>query len=140
MAISGKVYSPKEWRVAISEETTFGTAVTTGWLELYVTSISKVDYSGMLKDDTPRQAGKRVRDLDDIHVQLAVGHYAYDFEFVLTAITSDLLMYGVLQNVSEAVGTPFKKDFVIDETTTQRDFFLNEGKVYSFLLNNPITG
>ena len=43
MAISGLVFSPKEWRVAIAEESTFGTAVTSGFNELYVTSISKVD-------------------------------------------------------------------------------------------------
>lgn len=139
MAISGLVYSPKEWRVAIAEETTFGTAVTSSFLELYVTSISKVDYSGIVKDDTSRHSGKRVRDVDDVHIQTAGGLYAYDFECVLTKITADLLMYGVLQNVSEAVGTPFKKDYVVDENTTQPDFSANSGKFYSFLLHNPIT-
>ena len=139
MAISGLVFSPKEWRVAIAEESTFGTAVISGFNELYVTSISKVDYSGIVKDDTPRHSGKRVRDVGDVHVQLAGGLYAYDFECVLTKITSDLLMYGVLQNVVEDMSTPFKKDYVVDENTTQPDFSANAGKFYTFLLHNPIT-
>lgn len=139
MAISGRVLSPKEWQLAISEESTFKTAVVSGFKELYVLSMSVVDYGDIIKDDTPRFSGKRVRDTGDVHVQLAGGKYAIDFECVLTDITSDLLFYGVLQNVSEAVGTPFQKDYVIDETTTQPDFTANNGKFYSVLLHNPIT-
>ena len=139
MAINGLVFAPKQLQLAIAEETTFGTAVVSGFNELYVTSLSVLDYGGILKDDTPRHSGKRVRDVGDTFIQTAGGEYRIAFECILTKITLDLLMYGVLQNVSEAVGTPFQKDYVIDETTTQPDFSADAGKFYSVLFHNPIT-
>ena len=139
MAIDGDVHSGKQFRLAIAEETTFGTAVATGWKELLVRSISDIDFGGVVKDFEPRHAGKRVRDASDNFIQEAGSEFRMSFDCVLTDLTADLLMYGVLQNVSEAAGTPFKKDYVIDETTTQPDFSGNNGKFYTVLLHSPVT-
>jgi len=139
MAISGLVYAGKEFRLAIAEESTFGTPVTSGFLELLVMGISDIDFGGIVKDISPRHSGKRVRDVDDVLIQTAGGEYRISFDCVLTNITADLLLYGLFQNVSEAMGSPFQKDYVVDENTTQPDFAANGGKFYTVLIHNPIT-
>lgn len=140
---STNVHAASDFRVAIANETTFGTANTTQgeFYELHITDNAQVDWGGLIRESVKRSNGKRVKDNKDVFVQTAGGTYTVSVSGVLTDNTADLLLYGAIQDlVSEAATTPFQKIFELDASTTQPDFGGNGGKFYTMLLSNPASG
>jgi len=144
MAISTNVYVGPQFRVAIAEESTFGTAITTqtNFKELEITSTPWPDYSGIVREVRKRADGKRVLSYKDIYVDEEGGAdgYTVNIEGILTDITADLLIYGVMQDlVSEDATTPYLKEFEWDGSTDGD----NSGSPYKFYtINgyNPASG
>jgi len=141
MAISGQVYAPSQFRLAIAEETTFGTPNTTqsAFYELDILSPTQPDMaSGVVEDVRKRADGKRVMSHTDTYRASTGGLYVIPFECIVTNVTADLLIYGVMQDiVSEEVGTPFQKIFEFDPNTTGPDFSANAGKFFTVLGADP---
>ena len=140
---STNVHAASDFRVAIAQESTFGTANTTqgDFYELHITDNAQVDWGGLIRESVKRSNGKRVKDNKDVFVQTAGGTYTVSVSGVLTDNTADLLLYGAIQDlVSEAASTPFQKIFELDASTTQPDFGGNAGKFYTMLLSNPASG
>lgn len=143
---STNVHAASDFRVAIANETTFGTANTTQgqFYELHITDNAQVDWGGLIRESVKRSNGKRVKDNKDVFVQTAGGTYTVSVSGVLTDNTADLLLYGAIQDlVSEAATTPFEKIFELDASTTQPAFGAadpSEGKFYTMLLSNPASG
>lgn len=140
---STNVHAASDFRVAIANETTFGTANTTQgeFYELHITDNAQVDWGGLIRESVKRSNGKRVKDNKDVFVQTAGGTYTVSVSGVLTDNTADLLLYGAIQDLdSEDASTPFTKIFELDASTTQPDFGADGGKFYTMLLSNPASG
>ena len=140
---STNVHAASDFRVAIAQEDTFGTANTTqgDFYELHITDNAQVDWGGLIRESVKRSNGKRVKDNKDVFVQTAGGTYTVSVSGVLTDNTADLLLYGAIQDLaSEGDSTPFQKIFELDASTTQPDFGANGGKFYTMLLSNPASG
>ena len=69
MAIDGTVTAGSQFEMAISEESTFGTAITATtsdtWKLLHLTEHQEWDLSGMIRDETMRLRGSRVPHNED---------------------------------------------------------------------------
>ncbi len=144
MAISGVGPAGSEFEFAISEESTFGTAITATttdiWKLLHITEVPQWDLSGIVRDSTMRARGSRVPHNTDNYVTRAGGTILIPFTCVVTDITYDLLMYGVMQDlVSEDASTPYEKIWEWDSATTEPDFASNAGKFYTVVLNGGIS-
>jgi hypothetical protein len=121
MAIDTNLYSKNQFRFAIAEESSFGTAITTqtNFKELWITEPVQIDYSGIVRDEAKRADGKRVLSHTDVYVDDNGGEYTVSVSGILTDLTADLLIYGVMQDlVSEAATTPYLKSFEWDGSTT----------------------
>jgi hypothetical protein len=144
MAISTNVYVAPQFRVAIAEESSFGTAITTqsSFKELEITNTPWPDYSGIVREVRKRADGKRVLSHTDIYVDEEGGADGYTVitEGILTDLTADLLLYGVMQDlVSEDATTPYLKEFAW-RGATDGD---NSGVPYKFYTvngYNPASG
>ena len=140
MAASTNIYSAKDYRVAIAEESAMGTAITSqgSFKELQITEAPQLDWGGVIRESVKRSNGKRVKDYRDVYVATAGGSYTVTVTGVLTDLTVDLLTYGVMQDlVSEAGSGTYAKIFEWDSSTTQPDFGGNAGKYYTLLLARP---
>jgi len=129
------LYSRNEFRFAIAEESTFGTAITTqsSFKELHITDVPQIDYSGIVRDQTKRSDGKRVLSQSDTYLSTSGSTYTVAVSGVLTDLTADLLIYGVMQDlVSEAATTPYLKIFEWDGSTDGN----NSGSPYKFYTLN----
>ena len=141
MAIDTSLYSKNEFRFAIAEEATFGTAITAqgSFKELHITDNPQLDWGGIIRDQAKRSDGKRVLSHTDTYLATAGGTYTCAVSGVLTDLTADLLLYGVMQDlVSEDGSTPYLKTFEWDGSTDGDD----SGSPYKFFtLNgyNPAT-
>ncbi len=143
MAIDGTVTPGSQFEMAISEESTFGTAITATttdiWKLLHLTEHSEWDLSGLVRDETMRLRGSRVPHNTDNFFSRAGGIVVIPFTCVATLITLDLLLYGVMQTIaSEDAASPFEKIFVWDSSTTQPQFTDDTGKFYTVVLNGGI--
>ena len=119
MAISTTVYSATGWRVAIAEQTVWGTPNTTQseFYELHVSEITLPDFSGLLSDETKRSNGKNIMDALDIFRSNAGSENTLTANVVLTPTTLPMLLYGSLQAITSEGGTdPFLKTFTVDGT------------------------
>ena len=144
MAISGIGPAGSEFEFAISEESTFGTAITATttdiWKLLHVTEIPQWDLSGIVRDSTMRSRGSRVPHNEDNFITRAGGTILIPFTCIVTDITYDLLIDAVMQDlVSEDVSTPFEKIWEWDSATTEPDFAGNAGRFYTVALNGGIS-
>ena len=144
MAIDGTITAGTEYEFAISEESTFGTAITATttdiWKLLHITEVPQWDLSGIVRDSTMRSRGSRVPHNEDNFITRAGGTILIPFTCIVTDITYDLLIYGNMQDlVSEDVSTPFEKIWEWDGATTQPDFVSNAGKFYTVVLNGGIS-
>tara|TARA_R100000808_G_C2133947_1_gene142576 strand:+ start:565 stop:1596 length:1032 start_codon:yes stop_codon:yes gene_type:complete len=116
-----KLYSRNEFRFAIAEESTFGTAITAQgeFREIYITDTPQIDWGGIIRDEVKRADGKRVMSHTDVYQATAGGTYTCSVSGILTDTTADLLLYGAMQDlVSEAAGSPFLKTYEWDGSTT----------------------
>lgn len=125
MATAIQAYAKSEFRFAIAEESTFGTAITTqtAFKELLITDIPQIDWGGVVRDEAKKSDGKRVLSNKDVFLQTAGGEYTVSVAGILTDNTADLLLYGVMQDLTgatpgEAATTPFAKVFEWDGSTT----------------------
>ena len=140
MAASTNVYSSKDYRVGIAQETAMGTANTTQaqFYELDITESPQLDWGGVIRESVKRSNAKRVKDYRDVYVATAGGSYTVSISGVLTDTTADLLFYGCMQDlVSEGGSSPFTKTFEWDADTTQPDFGGDAGKYFTMLLASP---
>ena len=143
MAIDGTVTAGSQFEMAISEESTFGTAITATttdiWQLLHLTEHSEWDLSGLVRDETMRLRGSRVPHNTDNYFSRAGGTVVIPFTCVATDIILDSLLYAVMQDlVSEDATTPFEKIFEWDSSTTQPQFTDNTGKLFTVVLNGGI--
>lgn len=141
MAIDTSIYSKNDFRFAIAEEGTFGTAITAqgSFKEILITDTPQIEWGGIIRDETKRADGKRVMSHTDVFQTTAGGTYSCSVSGILTDTTADLLLYGVMQDLhEEAAGTPFLKTLHWDGSTDGD----NAGSPYKyFTLNgyNPDT-
>ena len=129
------LYSKNEFRFAIAEESTFGTAITTqsNFKEIYITDTPQIDWGGIIRDQAKRSDGKRVLSHTDTYLATAGGTYTCSVSGILTDTTADLLLYGVMQDlVSEAGTTPYLKTFEWDGSTNGN----NSGAPFKFYTLN----
>ena len=122
MAIDVNVYTKSQYRVGIAEEgAALGTPITTqsSFKELELLDVPQPDWSGRITETRKRNDGKRVLSNTDIYQILTGGVYTVQIPVLLTDLTADLLLYGVMQDlVSEAATTPYLKEFECDGSTT----------------------
>jgi len=130
-------YAPSQFRLAIAEESTFGTpnSTQTEFYELDLTSPTRPDLaSGMIEDTRKRSDGSRVLAGTDTYRTTTGGMYVIPFECIATRNTLDLLLYAVMQDViSDGASTPYQVEFEWDSTTTNPDFSVNAGKFLTVL-------
>jgi hypothetical protein len=101
MAISTAVYSKTAFRVAIANETTFGTPVTlqTLFQELHITEPPTLDTAtAVVVDETPRIDGSAVMGVGDIYKTQAGAITTVTVSGILTTPVLNLLLVGVFQN------------------------------------------
>ena len=131
------IYAPSQFRLAIAEEATFGTANATQgeFYELDIISPTQPDMaSGVIEDSRKRSDGKRVMSPTDTYRATTGGTYVIPFECIATVATLDLLLYAAIQDLeSEGATTPYQKIFYMDEYTTGPDFSTNAGKFLTVL-------
>jgi hypothetical protein len=142
MAIDGSNYSQSQFRLAIAEESTFGTAITTqsSFQEIYLRDPTQIDRSDIVRDEVKHLDGQRVWAHTDIYVNEAGGTRMIPFNAVATDITLDYMLYLVMQDLaSEGASTPYLKTFEWDSNTTQPDFTSNNGEFVTANLYNPAT-
>ena len=142
MAVSKVAYAPTEFRVAIAEEATFGTAQSTQteFKELYLTSVPDFFPATQIQDIHKRADGSRVLKHSDIFKSNAGANTLITLEGICTRETLDLLFYGVIQQVTEDAGpTNFKKTFVIDENNTGLDGSGDPNIHFTLQMYNPST-
>jgi hypothetical protein len=103
MAISTAVYSKTQFRCAIAQETTFGTAITTqsSFQELHITEPPTLDTAtAVVTDETPRIDGSAVMGVGDIYKTQAGAITTVTVSGILTTPVLELLLEGVFQNKS----------------------------------------
>jgi len=135
MAIDLNVYSKNDFRFAIAEESSFGTAITAqgSFKEILITDIPQIEWGGIIRDEAKKSDGKRVFSHTDIYQTTAGGTYTCSVSGILTDITVDLLLYGATQDlVSEGANSPYLKTFEIDGSTDGD----NSGVPYKFFTLN----
>jgi len=130
-------YAPSQFRLAISEEETFGTAITeqSKFYELDIINPTRLDLaSGMIEDTRKRSDGSRILSGTDTYRTTTGGMYVIPFECIATRNTLDLLLYAAMQDiVSDGATTPFQCEFEWDSGTTGPDFSTNAGKFLTVL-------
>jgi len=132
------IYAPSQFRLAIAEEATFGTPITTqsAFYELDIISPTQPDMaSGVVEDSRKRSDGKRVMSQTDVYRSTTGGTYTIPFECIATKATIDLLLYGVMQDLvsSTLVSTEYNNIWEWDGSTTGPDFSINGGKFFTVL-------
>ena len=131
------IYAPSQFRLAIAEEVALGTPITAqgSFYELDIISPTQVDMaSGMVEDSRKRSDGTRVMSNTDTYRATTGGTYTIPFECIATGATLDLLLYGVMQDLtSEGGTTPYDKVWEWDGATTAPDFSTNAGKYFTVL-------
>ena len=136
------VYAPSEFRVALAEESTFGTPITAqgSFKELMVTEATQPDYSNLIQDRAKKSDGKRVMSHTDHFVSKTGSDFQVSVSGIATDLTLDLLVFGVMQDMtSEAASTPFMKIWEWDGSSGTTDFSANEGKFFTINGYNPAT-
>jgi hypothetical protein len=131
------IYAPSQFRLAIAEESAFGTPITAqgSFYELDIISPTQPDMaSGVVEDTRKRADGKLVMSPKDTYRSTVGGLYVIPFECIVTDNTADLLLYGVAQDLGSETGTtPYQKIFVLDDGTVSPDFSANAGKFFTVL-------
>jgi hypothetical protein len=141
MAINALVYGGAQTKIGLSQETTFGTAIADGgaFVQFVDAEIpADVDF-GLTRDESMKNRGARVKYFDDNYVTQSGGTRNIPVSNIIPRRT-DLaeLIYGVMQNVTEAAATPFTKTFILNSTTTQPNFAGNAGYFCSLGIYSPI--
>jgi len=135
------IYAPSQFRLAIAEESEFGTPITTqaNFYELDIVSPTQPDMaSGVIEDTRKRSDGLRIMAPCDTYRTTVGGLYVIPFECIVSANTADLLIYGVMQDIeSEADTTPYQKVMQWDKNTTGPDFSADAGKFFTVLGSDP---
>lgn len=141
MAIDTTTYSGQEFRIALAEQTAFGTAFTTpmsGFQELDVRGFSFPDFSGILSDNTRRATGQRVKTITEYFRSNAGSDYTWEVSGVATLQTIAQLVYGVMQDIdTEEDELDDTKVFEWDGST-----FAGAGdppKVFTVALYSPVS-
>jgi len=143
MAINRDVYTENEILVGIAEQDTWGTQIVAD------TSINKLcsmmaiykPTDGIQRDNSKRCFdGSNVPALADNYVSEHGGMYTVQVDGVFSDITADLLTYGVMQDVTEAAGSPFLKTSVWDVDTVSPDFAGSSGQLYTVCVHDPLQG
>jgi hypothetical protein len=92
-----------------------------------------------IQDVHDRALGKKILDNSEVYVSNVGGAQIITVTGICTKATLDLLLYGVLQEVTEAAGpTNFAKTFVLDENSTGSSVTGRPNQHYTLLLSNPI--
>lgn len=115
MAIVQQTYSPHAFRLAIAQQSAFGTAHTTqtDFQELWLTNRPELTATPLI-DETKRADGSTVHSILDRYVTQAGGEYTIAVEGVLTQAQAAFLLYGVLQVItSEGASDPWTKVFTL---------------------------
>lgn len=125
-------------QVAVGQ-TTFGTTQTvTNWAEAWEVPGVSVDW-GIIRNMSVKNDGSRVNTDGNAYYtgsgQVRVISFS---DMVVRREDLGVLLYSVLQNVSEAASTPYKKTYVIDETVTQPLFSNDAGFFFTFGIKGPI--
>ena len=141
MAIDAIVKAGTESKWGISEESTFGTPIAdNGAFEQFEGAIPTGIDLGVIRDIEPKFDGSRVRKDGNVFYSEAGGTRVIPFSDMIVRRTDlSSLLYGVCQNVSEAVGTPYTKTFTLTDTTTQPDFGSNAGYFATVAIDDVIT-
>lgn len=142
MAVSTTTYAQSSFRLAIAEESTFGTPITAqgSFYELDIINATQPDMaSGVIEDSRKRNNGKRVADNKDTYRRTSGGLYVIPFEAVATQDTVDLLVYGVMQDLTSStnVDTKYNNIWEWDGSTTCPDFGGDAGKFFTVLGYDP---
>ena len=87
-AVSGNVYSSKQFELFICDQTTMGTAMTTSandsFVKLDVTSMSDIDYGGGLVQDRTLRSGQQIKKSTDHYVSQKGSSASFQFEWVVS--------------------------------------------------------
>ena len=144
MAINGVVHGSNEVQWGISEESTFGTAIAdNGSFYRFDGPVPEPDY-GVYHHNEPGNLNSRVLEdtIIDFHSE-AGGTRIIPFSDVnIVQVQMADLLYGVMQNVSEAASTPWEKTFTwvgeVGTQTTQPDFSADAGHFMTLGIYGPI--
>lgn len=142
MAIDGTVYAPQQFRLAIAEESTFGTPITTqsSFYELDIINPTQPDMaSGIIEDSRKRADGTFVAGNKDYYKSTVGGLYVIPFECIVTVDTADLLINGVMQDLTSStnVDTKYNNIWDWDAGTVSPDFSSDAGAFFTVLGYDP---
>lgn len=147
MAIATNQYHKTSWRFGIAQQTAWGIAVITdaSIKELLVNAPVPVPTSGVVRTKIPRQDGMNIENIRDYHATIHGGIYEIPISGIVTLLTVDLLLYGVMQKlVSEGAATPFTKLLEWAEDTVSPvfstiDAITDAGILFTACAYNPAT-
>ena len=130
--ISNKDTNTFTIQAAFVDDDGTGTWYSTPFHELLITEPVQFPTDGLVRDKAKKSDGKRVWSNTDTYINTHGSGYTTSVTGILTDLTADLLLYGVMQDVTEAAGTPFLKTFEWDGSTTGN----NSGAPYKFFTLN----
>ena len=139
MATDKTVYGPHESKWGFSVESTFGTAIADGGTFVILDGDWPSVEPGVFRDQSIRGGRGLIESSSDRYTTQAGQLRKISFSNLKARLTylPDFL-YMVLQNVSEAVGTPFEKTFTINHATSAPVFASNNGHFVTIGLDRGI--
>ena len=119
MAIQQDTYSPHGFRLGISKQATWGTAITdqAAFLELWLTNRPE-QASTPLMDETKRADGSSVHSILDRYISEVGGEHTIAVEGVLTLAQAAHLIFGSVQYITSEGADPFAKVFTLGAAVT----------------------
>ena len=141
MAINGVVYSSKQVKLGLAEESTFGTAIADNAAFIQYAEFDSVSVDYGLTQEVPiRNRGIRMPYEDDLYTSQTGKERTITISgLVLRLKDAAELLYAVTQSVTESATTPYQKAYNVD-WTAQPDFSANAGFFCTIALWKQING
>lgn len=139
MAIDGLVKAGTETKWGISEEGTFGTAIADAGAFVVMEGPVPTVNEGVIRDIKTKFNGMRIpSDADDFYTQ-AGGIRTISFsDMVVRKNSLSDLLYAVSGTVVESDTTPYQKQFIWKNTTTQPDYSASAGYFCTVGIYEPL--
>lgn len=137
MAISGNVFSNKQFELFVADQSTMGTANTTAgeFMQFSVVNVSDVDFGGGLVQERTLRSGQQVKRASDHYVSQKGAFASVSFEWVVDHKEGlDLL----LKMVSETASSPYV--WTGSETPLTYNHGASTGEMATVIISNPNTG
>jgi len=132
------VYAPRDWKYGISEQATWGTAV----LDSAAFHELNIESPELDRDITFMETKAAHGPRNPTNAEMVVRTSGAAPKLTLTGIAKeedfDLILYTMIQNVTEGGAEIFSKEFTFNQTS-QPDFTTNAGSFLTFIAFDPVS-